>query len=379
MSAEIWEFFCGLHENKRIMKPLELAIFLDQLIRRNIKISTMIWGAPGIGKSSIVAQTAAKNNIGFIDVRLSQLAPTDLRGLPVADNGLSHWYPPEFLPQEGRGILFLDEINLAPPTMQGMAQQLILDRKVGSYVVPDGWFIWAAGNRKEDRAIVFDMPAPLANRFIHLEVEADLDSFKTYALANKFNEQILAFTLFRSPLLHKYEAHQPAWPSPRSWEMANTLHTAGLNIAPAVGNAAATEFYSFVRMYGDVPDMDAIMSGNGNAIPFPLEPSLRYALTIGLVARISTASSAFNAFKWMAQHATPEWVQMFSMDMLRIVRSDRYKLRQIQKMISNDAELGVWIDDYENMIAEASKPSKNLTEPQPQMNELTSQSNIAQL
>ena len=101
----------------------------------------MIWGPPGIGKSSIVAQTAAAHRLRFSDVRLSQLAPTDLRGLPVAVKGISRWYPPEFFPRQGRGVLFLDEINLAPPTMQGMAQQLILDRRVGSYMVPDGWFI----------------------------------------------------------------------------------------------------------------------------------------------------------------------------------------------------------------------------------------------
>ena len=124
------------------MKPSELASFLDTLVRRRVKLSLMIWGPPGIGKSSIVAQTASAHKIGFIDLRLSQLAPTDLRGLPVARNGVSRWYPPEFLPRTGEGVLFLDEINLAPPTMQGMAQQLILDRKVGNYVVPPGWYIW---------------------------------------------------------------------------------------------------------------------------------------------------------------------------------------------------------------------------------------------
>ena len=164
------------------MKPHELAAYLDSLVGHSLKLSTMIWGPPGIGKSSIVAQTAARHELQFIDVRLSQLAPTDLRGLPVPENGVARWYPPEFLPRSGRGILFLDELNMAPPAIQGMAQQLILDRKVGSYSVPDDWYIWAAGNRKEDRAAVFDMPSPLANRFVHLEVEPDFESFKAYAL-----------------------------------------------------------------------------------------------------------------------------------------------------------------------------------------------------
>ena len=72
-----------------------------------------------------------------------------------------------------KGILFLDELNLAPTAMKGMAQKLIMDRKVGSYRVQEGWFIWATGNSKEDMAAVYDMPSPLANRFLHLEVEPE--------------------------------------------------------------------------------------------------------------------------------------------------------------------------------------------------------------
>ena len=120
------------------MNPADLALFLNGLIQNHLKLSTMIWGPPGIGKSSIVAQTAQAHGLGFVDVRLSQLAPTDLRGLPVPENGVSRWYPPEFLPRDGAGILFLDELNMAPPAMQGVAQQLILDRRVGSYAVPEG-------------------------------------------------------------------------------------------------------------------------------------------------------------------------------------------------------------------------------------------------
>lgn len=105
------------------MTPNDLKDYLDRLIRKHIQISTMIWGAPGIGKSSIVAQIAQEHDIEFVDVRLSQLAPTDLRGLPVAEDGISKWYPSEFLPRTGKGILFLDELNMAPPAMQGVAQR----------------------------------------------------------------------------------------------------------------------------------------------------------------------------------------------------------------------------------------------------------------
>ena len=137
-----------------------MGLFLAGVVTQRITHAVMIWGPAGIGKSSIVSQVAAAHELAFVDVRLSQLAPTDLRGLPVPDGKVSRWLPPEFLPQGGTGVLFLDELNMAPPTLQGVAQQLILDRRVGSYVLPDGWFVWAAGNRKEDRAATFDMPAP---------------------------------------------------------------------------------------------------------------------------------------------------------------------------------------------------------------------------
>jgi MoxR-like ATPase len=127
------------------MTPEALGELLNVFVAHQVRHAVMIWGPPGVGKSSIVARIAQDNDLQFVDVRLSQLAPTDLRGLPVPTDGISRWYPPEFLPTDGRGILFLDELNMAPPTMQGVAQQLILDRKVGSYVLPDGWMVWAAG------------------------------------------------------------------------------------------------------------------------------------------------------------------------------------------------------------------------------------------
>ena len=138
----------------------KLSQYLEKIVKHNIQSSLMIWGAPGIGKSSVVQMVAQQHDLDLIDLRISQLAPTDLRGLPVPENNKAKWYPPEFLPTEGKGILFLDEINMAPPAIQGIAQQLILDRRVGSYEVPEGWFIWGAGNRKEDFASVFDMQAP---------------------------------------------------------------------------------------------------------------------------------------------------------------------------------------------------------------------------
>lgn len=331
------------------MTPAALKAYLNNIIRKNLQISTMIWGPAGIGKSSIIGQIAQEYDIDFVDVRLSQLAPTDLRGLPVAEDGISKWYPPEFLPRGGKGILFLDELNMAPPAMQGVAQQLILDRKVGSYVVPSGWFVWAAGNRKEDRAAVFDMPAPLANRFLHLEAQADFDSFKVYALETGVHEQIIAFLSFRPTLLHKIDPQQPAWPSPRSWEMASALHHAELDITPAVGVATATEFQAFIQLYKTLPNLTPILAGKGDRIPWPQEPSTKYATAVGLTVRAADANQAYNAFIWLSQVATAEWVQLFAVDLFRVMRS-RGHLGVLAQLVQKDAKLQQFMKDFQQLM-----------------------------
>ncbi len=332
------------------MNSEDLKTYLDRLITNNLKISTMIWGAPGIGKSSIVSQVATAHELEFIDIRLSQLAPTDLRGLPVAADGISKWLPPEFLPQTGRGILFLDEINLAPPVMQGMAQQLILDRQVGSYLVPDGWFVWAAGNRKEDRAGVFEMPAPLANRFLHLQVEPDFESFKAYALGAGIHEQIIAFLSFRPSLLHKIDPQQPAWCSPRSWMMASSLHYSGLDLAPAIGMAANAEFQAFTLLYRTLPDLTPILEGKGGDLLFPIEPSARYATAIGLTFQSIDAHRAYNAFHWLSQVAPAEWVQLFVSDLLGLMRS-RGQLGMLATLIAQDPDIQKFMQNCRQLVA----------------------------
>jgi hypothetical protein len=340
----------GLEALERLT-PAQLADYLDTLASERITLSTMIWGPPGIGKSSIVQQVAAKHDIGFVDLRLSQLAPTDLRGLPVAEEGISRWYPPEFLPREGEGILFLDEINMAPPAMQGVAQQLILDRRVGSYEVPEGWLIWAAGNRKEDRAAVFDMPAPLANRFVHLEVEPDFASFKAYALAEGIHERLMAFLSYRPVLLHRLDAQAVSWPSPRSWMMADRLIKAELDIAPAVGAPAAAEFAAYCEVYDKLPDIKGILSGKKNPA-FPKEPSVRYAVVIGLVTPAQgDAAKAVNALRWIADKATMEWAQLFASDLMPLMRR-KGTMPAFAKQVMQDTRLKKYIAGFRDILTQ---------------------------
>jgi len=333
------------------MTPQELTPFLSNLIKNRLQLSLMLWGPPGIGKSSIVFDVAKQSDLELVDLRLSQLAPTDLRGLPVAEDGLSRWFPPEFLPHKGKGILFLDEINMAPPTMQGIAQQLILDRRVGSYRVPEGWFIWAAGNRKSDRAAVFEMPSALANRFIHLDLVPDFESFKAWGLRSGLSEQVLAFLAFRPSLMHQIDAQRPAWPSPRSWLMANQLWMSGLTVEPAVGPAVAGEFEAFCAIYQGLPDLESILDGTSKA-SFPAEASARYATVLGLLVRSGDVEAAVNALSWLVSNGGAEWVQFFATDLFRLMR-EKGKFGELAKRISAKADLKDFAKNMRDLIFSA--------------------------
>lgn len=334
------------------MTPQELTPYLNSLVQNQLQLSLMLWGPPGIGKSSIVADVANAAKLQLVDLRLSQLAPTDLRGLPVAEKGVSRWFPPEFLPTSGKGILFLDEINMAPPTMQGIAQQLILDRKVGSYTVPEGWYIWAAGNRKSDKAAVFEMPSALANRFIHLDLVPDFDSFKAWGLSsNRLSEQVLAFLAFRPTLMHQIDPQRPSWPSPRSWVMANQLRAAGLSIEPAIGPGAAAEFEAFCAIYQGLPNLESVLKGKSKEV-FPEEASARYATVLGLIVRTAEVEQGVNALVWLKQRAGAEWVQFFASDLFRVMR-ERGQFGDLAKKISANAELKDFAKEMRDLIFSA--------------------------
>ena len=161
----------------------------------------MLWGPPGVGKSQMVAHIAARHRAPMIDIRLSQMEPSDLRGIPFRIEDRVEWAIPAILPDAERhgptGILFLDEITSAPPAVSAAAYQLILDRRLGEYRVPKHWAIFAAGNRQGDRGVTYSMPAPLANRFSHFEVETHLDDWVAWAYQSGIDERLIAFLRFR--------------------------------------------------------------------------------------------------------------------------------------------------------------------------------------
>ncbi len=190
-----------------------LATYLDA------DIPAFIWGAPGVGKSDIVAALASKRTLPLIDLRAALLESVDLRGLPKIDGDSVKWLPLGELPEESRdgrdGILFLDELNAAHGSVQAACFQLVLNRRIGTYYLPAGWRIVAAGNRQGDRASAQRMSSALRDRFAQIETEPDVDSWCRWAMANNKPAELVAFLRFRPELLHDFDPDRTVNATPR--------------------------------------------------------------------------------------------------------------------------------------------------------------------
>ncbi len=273
------------------MRASKLISSISSLIEQ--KVPSFLWGAPGVGKSSIIKQIALAKDMEFIDLRLALMDPTDLKGIPFYDKE-SHtalWAPPAFLPKEGRGILFLDELNTAAPSVQASAYQLILDRKVGEYSLPEGWVIVAAGNRESDRGVTYRMPAPLANRFVHFEMEVDIDEWRDWAYEQNIDEKIIAYIAYKNEHLFTFDAKSDtkSFATPRSWEYVDSILKSSIEsellldaISGAVGKDVAVGFLQFVKVMSRLPNIQNILnSGEGE---YSDEVDVLYALSVGLVS-----------------------------------------------------------------------------------------------
>jgi hypothetical protein len=332
------------------MKINELKDYLRSIIKSPEHIPLMIWSGPGLGKSSAVRQIADELNMDFIDLRLSLLNPVDLRGLPVIDRtkDSARWLSPEFLPNtknhKEKGILFLDEINLAPFSVMAAGYQLILDRRLGEYTLPDGWKVIAAGNRAEDNANVTKFPAPLANRFVHIDIEHDEKVWRSWALHSGIAEQILAFLGKFPQHLYKFpKAGERSFPTPRSWELASKLFKLGHRVDSAVGEGVASEFSAFLNVYKELPDVDKILAGKEKTVPKKEKIDVLWALSMALLTRaepkhIGTIMNYVSGF--------PK-----EFEVLTIINLSN-KSSQMEAALINSKEWKKWIDENKEIIEE---------------------------
>jgi hypothetical protein len=258
-----------------------------------------LWGPPGVGKSEVVADITRELGGHMIDLRLSQMEPTDLRGIPFynKDKGLMDWAPPIDLPNTELAaqypivVLLLDEMNSAAPAVQAAAYQLILNRRIGKYHLPDNVVMVAAGNRDSDKGVTYRMPSPLANRFVHLEVRPDFESWQTWAVKNKIHADVVGYLSFAKSDMFDFDprSNSRSFATPRSWTFASDfckdtdMPASELTdlVAGCVGEGIAHKFMAHRKVAGSLPKPEDILAGKVKELKTK-EVSAMYSLTTSM-------------------------------------------------------------------------------------------------
>lgn len=309
------------------------------------KTPLFLWGGTGIGKSDTIKQTAQeiakseklefsediKNTkaFGFLDIRISQLEPSDLRGLPVQNTTTqkTDWLIPSWLPsnKESKGLIFFDELNLSPPSIQAVAYQLILDRRIGDYVLPEGWVIISAGNRVEDKCSVFEMSSALCNRFLHATLSSpSVESWTEWAVKNNIDGRIISFLNWKPSSFNRATERNKdkAFPTPRSWAFCSRLINKKTDNAlvsrlcsSAVGEGTALEFIAFLKLQTKI-DFESILK-NPKQIKKIEEIDLKYALLGTLSERYHQDKSLLNKILPTTEYLEPE----FAVLLLRFLKA----------------------------------------------------------
>jgi hypothetical protein len=302
----------------------------------NKKRPLFLWGPPGIGKSELVADIAAELGGYMIDLRLGQMEPTDIRGIPFynKDSGKMDWAEPvdlptnEFASQYPIVVLFLDEMNSAAPSVQAAAYQLILNRRVGKYFLPDNVVLVAAGNRESDKGVTYRMPTPLANRFIHQEMRVDFASYQEWAVNNNIHPDVVGYLTFAKQDLYDFDPKSAsrAFATPRSWTFVSQIlededgddDTTMNLIAGTVGEGLAVKFMAHRKIAGRMPKPEDILSGKEKDLNVK-EVSAMYSLVISMCYELKSAIEkkvADKQFHEMADHFFKYMMQNFETEIV---------------------------------------------------------------
>ena len=271
-----------------------------------VKRPLFLWGPPGIGKSELVESIARELGGIMYDCRLGQMEPTDIRGIPFYNKelGKMDWAPPIDLPDAETAaqypivVLFMDEMNSAPASVQAAAYQLILNRRIGKYVLPDNVVMVAAGNRESDKGVTFRMPTPLANRFIHQEMKVDFASYQEWAVKNRIHKDVVGYLSFAKQDLYDFDAKSSsrAFATPRSWTFVSQLltdesvddDTLTNLIAGTIGEGLAVKFMAHRKIASKMPDPVDILRGKVKELQVK-EVSAMYSLVISMCYELKAA------------------------------------------------------------------------------------------
>ncbi|BDR25711.1 ATPase [Pseudomonas phage sp. 30-3] len=302
------------------LRPTECAAIIRGMFKA--KRPVFLWGPPGVGKSDIIAQLGFEADRPVIDMRLILMDPTDIKGIPYYDpkTNTMRWAIPSDLPQPGEttldnAILFLDEMNSAPASVQGAAYQLILNRAIGSYKLPDGVDIVAAGNRDTDKGVTYRMPSPLANRFVHLQIETNFEDWQQWALNNTVHPDVVGYLTQHKQNLFCFDPQDrsKAFATPRAWKfVSDILQLAGINkdhllratIAGTVGESHSYSFMQHMKYASQLPKPEDVLTGRVTDLKVE-EISARYSLVVSMcytlkewLADVADADKKYTTEDW---------------------------------------------------------------------------------
>lgn len=287
-------------------------------------LSPMLWGAPGIGKTSLVQQAAAELGVGFKSVIAHLYQPVDVLGLPYVHEGRCEYAPPSVFPDHTRdgerGLFFLDELPNCVPAMQSAWGIVVLERGTRTYQFPPGWTIVCAGNREGDRAGASRLVSALENRLVHLSVEPSSEEFLSFAVTRGLHPSVPAFVQERPDMLLRFDPRSPerAFPSPRSWERVSDVMKLSLSEAArgellkgTIGSGAAVEFLAFLRVFSELPRLADVLSGavdlrNSN------RPDILRAVVFSVLAWASEVRGAerMNTAAGVSARLPDEWAML---------------------------------------------------------------------
>jgi ATPase family associated with various cellular activities (AAA) len=289
-----------------------------------------LWGPPGIGKSELIAHLTGELNGLMIDLRMPLLEPTDLRGIPFynKESNTMDWAPPIDLPTEELAsqypivVLFLDEMNGAAPAVQASAYQLILNRRIGRYVLPKNVVVVAAGNRESDKGVTYRMPAPLSNRFVHLEMRVDYPSWLDWAVRNNIHKDVVGYISFAKNDLFDFDPRSSSrsFATPRSWTFVSELLEDSMSestltdlVAGTIGEGLGVKFMAHRKIASQMPNPTDILAGKVTKLEVK-EVSAMYSLVVSMCYELKEAHAKLGKTKANDWHSMADYFLRFMMD-----------------------------------------------------------------
>lgn len=305
------------NQYRKILKQVMEARIAGLKDGKDLNLPYFVWGPPGVGKSEILADLFNEQDWVLYDVRGSQLDPVDFRGMPIYDNvnevakfvRFSSILPPE--DSKKQGVIFIDEFPQSPEMVQSAAYQLINDRRVGDYRLPDGFITFAAGNREEDGGVYFEIPPALKDRFAHIELPPDHDSFVRLMNLRYSDENLLSYITYQlnndKEKLYNFNPANLIFPTFRSWEKVFKFAAYGMDtydlIADNLGEHIAVDYQTFVELVKQIPSpekliKDKIFYGDIQKQIIACQKITNYILS-------DKCKSKWNAFKYYVDMEDP--------------------------------------------------------------------------